>query len=397
VIPMSSEDRRKVLIVTGSRAEYDILFPVVDALQSRGDVEAGFAVTGTHLSPFHGLTVTEVRGDGMPVWAEIPNLLATDDLGTRPRALGLLVGGLVAVLETRRPDIVLACGDREDVLAAAIASAYMNTVYAHYCAGDEAFDGNIDNAVRHATSKLAHVLLVTRPEHKVLLEASGEDPRRIHVVGNSGLDRIVATPRLSLKQLQERLPYPLPDAPRALVIHHSTSSTVNEAADEVTILLSALASAGVNALVSYPNCDAGNIAIRKVLDEHADRGQIRTHHNLDRTTFVNLVRVCNVIVGNSSMGILEAPTFGIPAVNVGCRQRGRLAGPHVLWCDPDVEQIERAVRRACDPGFRRGLPVENAYGDGHAGPRIAELVANLPLTDEIRFKRFAGLKGAFAS
>jgi len=385
------------MIVTGSRAEYDILFSVVDSLRKRGDVEIGLVVTGSHLSPFHGMTVTEIRADGIPVWAEVPCLLAADGMGTRPRALGFLIGHLVTVLEQRLPDIVLACGDREDVLATAIASAYMNIVFCHYSAGDEAFDGNIDNAVRHASSKLAHVMMVTHPAHKELLVACGEDPERIHVVGNSGLDRIAGVPELSEDELRSNLPYPLPDTPRALVIHHSTTVTVATAAKELEAILVALERAGVNAMVSYPNSDAGNTEVRRVIESRRMNHLLCVHHNLDRVTFVNLVRNSQLIIGNSSMGIIEAPSFGVPAVNVGLRQQNRIAGPHVLWCDPVVDQIEEAVRRACDPAFRTSLPSDNPYGDGRSGNRIAELLASLTLTDKLRFKRFEKLKGVFAS
>jgi len=393
---MSSDDLRRIMLVTGSRAEYDILFSVAENLRRRPDVEIGFFVTGSHISPFHGMTVTEIRDDAMPIWAELPSLLAADGMGARPRGLGMLIGHLVTVLEDQKPDVVLACGDREEVLASAIACAYMNIVFCHYSAGDEAFDGNIDNSVRHAASKLAHVMMVTHPAHKRLLEACGEDPERIHVVGNAGLDRIACVPELSDDDLRLNLPYSLPENPRATVIHHSTSMTVETAAEELDAIFVALERVGVNALVSYPNSDAGNVGIRRVIDERRDQLS-GVHHNLDRVTFVNLIRQSRLIIGNSSMGIIEAPSFGVPAVNVGVRQKGRLAGGHVIWCDPDVQQIERAILRAIDPAFRGSIPAENPYGDGRSGARIAELLASLALDDTLRFKSFRRLKGVFTS
>jgi len=389
---MSTDRLRRIMIVTGSRAEYDIVFAIAASLIDRQDIELGFVVTGSHLSPYHGLTGREIHADGIPVWAEVPSLLATDGLGTRPRALSLLIGHLVTILEQRRPDLVLACGDREDVLATAITCAYMNTPFCHYAAGDEAFDGNVDNSVRHAASKLAHLLLVTHPAHRQLLEASGENPDRIHVVGNSGLDRIAATPHWSEQILRTHLPYALPATPRALVIHHPTTRTVTTAGEEMRAILVGLDQAGAHPIVSYPNHDAGNAEIRRVIDP----SQIPCeHHNLDRETFVNLVRHCQLIIGNSSMSILEAPSYGVPSVIVGIRQKNRLAGPHVLRCAPDAEQITNAVRTVCAPDFRDALPTTNPYGDGESGPRIAQLLASVDLTDRLTHKQFECLKGAF--
>jgi GDP/UDP-N,N'-diacetylbacillosamine 2-epimerase (hydrolysing) len=389
---MSSEVDRSIMIVTGSRAEYDILYPIGLNLRSHDNVDFGFVVTGTHLSPFHGMTIREIRADDMPIWAEVPCLMAADGLGARARSLGLLIGHLVTVIEQRNPIVVVACGDREDVLAAAIAASYMNTVFCHYSAGDEAFDGNIDNAVRHAASKLAHLMLVTHPAHKKLLEACGEDSERIHVVGNSGLDRIVDTPDLSDTYLSERLPYPLPEAPRALVIHHPTSLTVDSARDELEAIFEALERAGVNAMVSYPNSDAGNIELREVIDARRYQRVAGVHYNLDRLTFVNLVKRSQLIIGNSSMGIVEAPTYGVPVVNVGIRQRHRIAGRHVIWCRPDADEIEAAVRKVRDPEFLASLPNSNPYGDGRSGERIAELLASVDVTESLRAKRFDRLK-----
>jgi len=391
---MSSEARRQIVFVTGSRAEYGLQAPIVEEIQGMERVDAGFLVTGSHLSPFHGRTVDEIRAEGLPIWGEVPSLLAADSLGARPRTLGLLIGHVVSFIETRKPDMVVACGDREDVLAAAIASIYTNTIFCHYAAGDEAFDGNVDNAVRHAASKLAHLLLVMYPAHRDLLVRCGEDPWRIHVVGNAALDRILATPEICDEELEALLPYPLPDGPMALVIHHPTTLTVDSVAHELEEILAAVEESGLVPVVSYPNTDAGNAAMRAILDNRQkESSPVRVHHNLDRLAFVNLARRARVLVGNSSMGLLEAPTLRLPVVNVGLRQGRRLGGDHVVYCDPERRSIRGAIERASSPEFRSGIDWRNPYGDGRSARRIAELLSEIDLNnEELRFKCFTTLQ-----
>jgi GDP/UDP-N,N'-diacetylbacillosamine 2-epimerase (hydrolysing) len=395
---MSSESapRRRILVVTGNRAEYDILQPIVRALADGEGVDVRLVVTGAHLSRFHGHTVDEIERDGFPIEARIPSLPDDDTLGTRARSLATQLQHLVGVLESCAPDLVLACGDREEALAAAVACVYLNLAFAHYAAGDEAFDGNVDNAVRHAASKLANLLLVAHPRHRDLLEACGEEAWRIHVVGDSGLDRIREVPPLSEEALARRLPYRLPRRPRALVIHHPMVTTTEAAGAEMEAILDALGHLGFGALVSLPNPDAGNLAVRRAIEGRSDDPAVQAHHNLDRVTFINLARSCDLLVGNSSMGIREAPMLSLPAVNVGERQKSRLRGGNVIFSPADPDSIKKAVLRAVSEEFRSGLSGTSPYGDGASGPRIAELLSTIALDDNLRFKRFENLQSVFA-
>ncbi len=382
--------KRRVLFTTGIRSEYDLLYPVIEAVDKHPLTEAGVIVTGAHLSSLYGHTVEHVEQDEFNIVARIESLLNSDSAAGRVKSAAIQLAGLVDVFSQLRPDIVVAMADREEALTVATAGAYMRIAVAHIGGGDTAEDGNIDNAVRHAATKLSHLHLVTTPASAERVIRLGEDPWRVHVVGASGLDRLLTTPLLSREELSAHLGFGLGQGPFVLVIQHSLLPEMTEAGQQMRTTLEAITGLGLPALVSFPNTDAGSHEIIAVIQEFAARfPSIHAYKNLPRAAFVNLMRQAAVLVGNSSCGIIEAPLLKLPVVNVGSRQVGREHAENVIFCPHDVQQIQQAIRKALgDPVFREQVRnCQNPYGDGHTGTRIASILAQVPLDERLIAKR----------
>jgi len=383
--------KRKVLFVTGIRSEYDILYSIIKAVRESAALEPEVVVTGAHLSPMYGNTSKEVEGDGFPIVARIESLLNSDTPAGRVKSAAIQLSGLVEVFIRSRPDFVIAPMDREEAINVALAGAYMGIPVVHVGGGDTAEDGNIDNAVRHAVTKLSHLHMVTTERSAERVIGLGEEPWRVHVVGAPGLDRLLTTPKMEPDALWGTIGFDPAGKPFALVIQHSILTDVERSGSKMATTLDSLVQLGVPTFVGYPNSDAGSQQIIEAIESYAQRYPHLIHkfQNLSRLEFVNLLRRTHVMVGNSSCGIIEAPLFHIPVVNVGPRQRGREHAENVLFVDHDAMQIQEAVRKSLhDPEHRRVVAeCVNPYGDGRAGRRIADILEVQEIDDRLKHKR----------
>lgn len=261
----------------------------------------------------------------------------------------------------------------------ALCGAYLNVATAHYGAGDRVV-GNVDDMVRHAVSRLSHLLLTTHELARERLIRSGEEPWRVHTVGHSGIDRLRSTPTMSLSELAARLGVPALKPPYAVVIQHSISSEIATAGAQMRSTLDAITDLGIQAFISYPSTDAGSQAIIREIEAVSPLPQLSVFRNIPDPEFVNLLRGAAVLVGNSSLGLLEGPYLGLPVVNVGARQRGRFHSTNVHFVPPFREAIRSQILDLlADPLGDRVRRVENPFGDGFAGERIAELLATTPI------------------
>ncbi|HET6403740.1 MAG TPA: UDP-N-acetylglucosamine 2-epimerase [Candidatus Thermoplasmatota archaeon] len=376
----------KILFTTGIRSEYDILQPVIAACAARG-LDPGVIVTGAHLSARFGGTVGEIERDGVRIVARIESLLDSDSKGARVRGAGIQLASLVETFERERPDWVVAPMDREEAITVALAGAYLRIPVAHIGGGDIASDGNVDNAVRHAVTKLAHLHLVTTPRSAERVERMGEDAWRVHVVGAPGLDRLVRTPPLEATEIRARLGSAVADGDFALVIQHPILTNADGAGAEMRATLEGVLATGLPLVVIHPNSDAGREPVVREIERARREHPSLVHdfRNLPREVFVTLLRRARVMVGNSSAGIIEAPLFGLPVVNTGPRQRGREAAENVEFVNNDAREIQAAVERAAfDDGYRaRVAKCSNPYGDGRAGERIAHILAATPIDERL--------------
>ncbi len=383
--------RKKVLAVTGARSEYDLLSSVYRRLHEDPRFEFGIVVTGPHLSDRFGSTARFIEEDGFPIVGRIYNLLDTDRKIGRIASIGLQIPSLANLLDQERPDLVLVAGDREEAITVTMTCAFLDLAVAHFFGGDIAKDGNIDNSVRYAASKFAHLHFPTLPQHRETLLRLGEESERIFVVGNPALDRLIETPSMEREAVLESLGAPaLGDRPYCVLIQHPIITQTERQQDHIRRTLEAVLNSGVYCFANYPNSDAGFGPIVRELQAAAAAHPeaIALFTNLDRLRYVNLLRHAAFLIGNSSSGILEVASLGLPAINVGERQRGRVHGGNVLFVDHDTEQIARAIDRVLrDEAFLAEVARrENPYGDGHSAEKIVEVLAQVEITDALLHK-----------
>lgn len=373
---------RTVHFLTGIRSEYDILAPIIAAVDAQPGLDAGVIVTGAHLTGLHGQSVRQIEADGYRIAARIDSLLASDGLGGRVKGMALQLSGLTDLFAREKPDFLVVMGDREEVMTGAVAAIYHHIPVVHVGGGDHADDGNVDNLVRHAVSKMAHIHMATTELSGQRLRQLGEEPWRIHVTGASGLDRIIATPDMTRDELETALGVDWHGEPYAVLLYHPTITDFSEARAHMASITQVLEASGLNIAVMAPNSDPGNQAITLEIDALIARcPKAKAFIFLERKVFINMLRHARVMVGNSSAGILEAPSMGLPVVNIGIRQRGREHGDNVIFTDYDVGEIAAAIAKATtDEGFRALVAQRRTpYGDGKAGERIAEVLRSVEL------------------
>lgn len=386
---MSTERVRKIVGATAIRADYDLLSGIYRALHARSDVNVGLLVSGAHLAPTFGYSVEEIRRDGLSVLAEIESLIDSNTPSSRIKTASIGMLSMIDVLAQHRPDVVLYAGDRENELVLAAICAYLKIPTIHFFGGDHATDGNVDNSVRHAISKLSTFHFVVHETHRRRLLRIGESPERIHVVGNPALDKFRDEPWLVKEDVLRAFPGATctSGSDYAVMIHHPILSESERAADEAKAILDALMMKGIPTFVSSPNTDSGSRDILQVYERHRKIRQFTFYRNLPRCTFINLLRHARFLIGNSSLGLLEAPSIPLAAINVGHRQQGRLHTDNVVFVEAESEGILQAIEQVCTEEFAKKLVnITNPFGDGFAVRRAVDLILTLDY-DKWLFKR----------
>lgn len=371
---------RRVLAITAIRSEYYFQRSIFHAIMAHADLELTLIVTGAHLSPLHDYTVKEIEADGFPIAERIESLIYSDHDAARLKGAASQLQVLAHIVDARRPDWLLVPADREESMTLALCGAYMGMPIAHYGAGDRVV-GNVDDMIRHAVSRLANLLLTTHEDARQRLIRAGEEEWRVHNVGHSGLDRIRTVPQLSDDQLARQLGLPAIQKPYLVVIQHPLSSEMSQAGAQMRETLSAAAELGLQTFISYPNSDPGANQIIDAIEEFRPNPRFQTFKNIPDVPFINLLRGAAVLLGNSSLGLLEAPFLRLPVVNVGARQKMRHHVENVFFVACNKEQIVDKVRSilGSEELRKRIANCSNPYGDGHTGERVANLLATTPV------------------
>ena len=356
---------RKILALTSIRSEYDLMSRLYSLLHNDSEVDLRLLVSGAHLSPAHGFTVTNIKNDGLEILAEIETLISGDSLSSRLKTASGLLSGSIDFVRQFQPDIIVLAGDREDVLVGGMLGGFLGLPTAHFFGGDHAADGHIDNPVRHATSKLASAHFVSITEHKERLLKLGEPASRIFVTGSVALDKFVSEPVVPLGTILDAIGAGshARTNPLALLIFHPISQEHDVAADYIANATQALVELGFHVCIGAPNTDPGNYRLTQTLEILAQKPEVTFYRNLSRPLFINLLRHVRLITGNSSAGILEAATLKIPAINIGARQRGRLCAGNVIFTDGRLEAIRTAVRETQSPSFQKSLKTLHRIAD----------------------------------
>ena len=369
---------RRILVTLESRATYGYSKNVMLAMRDFRELELQTMVTGMHLVPELGNSIELIREDGFPISATVPMHGGDASRGAWSMALGKAVAGYAEAYERLQPDIVLLSGDRIETFGCCIAAAYMGIPVAHIQAGDKS--GHIDDSARHAIGKFAHIHLASCEDSVNRLRRMGEQEFRIFNVGAPQLDNIVdADYRQKVIEVNgRRLDL---GQPYILMVQHSVMAEMAEAGQQVEATLEACAGSGLPVYIIYPNSDVGYKQIISRIADRATSSAFTVLENVEREAYLSLLANCAVLVGNSSSGILEAPSFRVPVVNIGNRQRGRPQAENILNCDYDAGRISDAISTVLgDPTFlQRCASAVNPYGDGRSGRRICETLRDITL------------------
>lgn len=388
---------RKVCVITGTRADYGLLRLLMQGIRDDAALKLQILATGMHLSLAFGLTYREIEEDGFTIDEKAQMPLSDNSAAGVAKSVGHGVVAITESLERLRPDIVVLLGDRFETLAAASAALILGIPVAHIHGG-EVTEGAFDDAIRHAVTKMASFHFVAAGEYQRRVIQLGEHPERVFMVGGIGIDAIQQTPLLDRAGVEQALGFPLKDKSLLVTFHPATREGASPAA-QMTELLAALEELKDTQLIfTLPNADTLAQSITALIEDFVARhANARAYVSLGSRRYLSCMAQVDGVVGNSSSGLLEAPSLGIGTVNIGDRQRGRLTAQSVINCPPERAAIEAALRELYSPPFRQRLAggIESPYGNGGATARILARLRDLSL-EKVLKKSFYDLPpGAF--
>lgn len=386
-----------VAVLTTSRADYGHVRPPLQALHAHPGLDVTLIAIGAQLSPAYGCAVAEIRRDGIPVDYEIECLLSSDSDVGMAKTIQIAGLGLADVLGKLRPDVVLLVADRYEMLAPASVALALRIPIAHI-EGGEISAGAIDDAVRNALTKMAHIHFTSTSNARRRVIAMGEEPWRVHHAGAPSLDNLASLPQRNRDRWFAQWPQFQTDQPVIVVSHHPVTLS-SDPDQEVDVLFDALAQFKANWIWCFPNADAGSYTLMqraKAFCDHKPNAELCV--NLPHMQYLDVLQHADVLVGNSSSGIMEAASFGLPVVNIGTRQQGRERSVNVLDATARTDEIKSVLTQALQPAFRQRLEgMENLYGNGTAATTIADVLAHLPDRDRLLQKVAAPLHATAAA
>ncbi|MBI2094020.1 MAG: UDP-N-acetylglucosamine 2-epimerase (hydrolyzing) [Candidatus Omnitrophica bacterium] len=379
--------RRRVAIVTATRAEYGYTKRLMELMRNDPLLELQLIVSGTHLLKEFGYTVNLIEQDGFPIAAKVSMIVSGDTAVSHAQSVAVGMTGFIQAFDMLQPDLVLVSGDRGEMLAATVSAAYMNLPVGHIQAGE--ISGNIDGITRHAISRFAHLLFTANTDAASRLERMGEEKKRIFVTGAPMLDGVIHEPKLGQTELSATIGLDF-SKPTAVVLFHGETLSANGSYQHMISLLQALQQLSLQALIINPNVDPGSVEIQRAIQDCEGRLVSCVAPNLERRVFLSALTHAAVLVGNSSCGIIEAPALQLPTVNIGNRERGRLRTRNVIDVEHGVESIAKGVQQALDPKFKASLTdCVSPYGDGRSSERILKIIKEISLSQELLDKRLA--------
>ena len=344
-ICMGINMKRKICIVTGTRAEYGLLKPLIKRVISDSELELFLYVTGAHLSPEFGLTYREIEGDNIPIKRKIEMLLSADTSSSVVKAMGIEMIGFADALAEDRPDIMVVLGDRYEILAAAIAAMICKIPIAHIHGG-ELTEGLIDEASRHSITKMSYLHFTTTDTYRKRIIQLGEQPDRVFNVGSLGIESIKTLTLLTRRELEEQIKFSFAGKIAMVTYHPVTLESEDEVRQQFENLLDVLRQfSQLKIIFTKANADMGGRIINGAIDDFVaeNKGRCAAYESLGQLRYLSALQFCSIVIGNSSSGIIEAPSFHIPTVNIGDRQRGRVYAASVINCENTFRDINRAV------------------------------------------------------
>lgn len=384
---------RRVMVFTATRAEYGLFRPILRAIQSSPKLELLLVVGGSHLSPWQGRTEEEIRQDGMPILGVIDNLLASDTPGALVKSIGLGLIEIVTYFSKYQPHIVLLLGDRYELFIPVIGALLYRIPIAHL-GGGEATEGVLDEQVRHAITKMAHIHFPSTFEYGSRLRQMGEEAWRIHVVGAPGVENIHKGDFMTPEELKKTFNLDVTKPTLLITYHPETLIKTQDPGAQVAILIAALKEfQDYQQVITYPGAEVGFLEVIKAWENYAtENPNVKLYKSLGSRGYLGVMKHARAVVGNSSSGIIEAPSFKVPTVNIGDRQKGRLRADSIIDVPCRKEAIIAGLKKALyDEEFRRSLKeVRNPYdpyGDGDVSRRVVSVLESIPLDQRLLEKR----------
>ena len=388
--------KRKICIVTGTRAEYGLLYWLMKEIGTDLDLQLQLIATGMHLSPEFGLTYQQMEADGFTIDAKVEMLLSSDSPVGIAKSMGLGVIGFADALDRLKPDILVVLGDRFEILAAVQAAMVARIPIAHIHGG-EATEGLIDEAIRHAVTKMSHLHFTAAEPYRKRVIQLGEAPERVFNVGAVGLDNLTQLNLLTRLELEKALSFRLSPSPVILCTYHPVTLSEDDAGYALKELFKALdRMPDIKVVFTKGNADTGGRVISQMIDDYAcnNSERVAAFVSLGQVRYLSLLRESDLVLGNSSSGIVEAPTACTPTVNIGDRQRGRLKAPSIIDCDESADSIAAAIKKALSPEFQKvAAEGRTFFGEGGASKRIKQ-VLKVSSLEGVLLKHFHDLGAA---
>ncbi|MDE6531940.1 MAG: UDP-N-acetylglucosamine 2-epimerase (hydrolyzing) [Muribaculaceae bacterium] len=381
---------RKICFITGTRADYGIMAPLMRAVKDSGMADLSVIATNMHLSPDYGMTVDEITADGFSIDARVESLLAADSPSATVKSMGLTQIGLADAFARINPELVVILGDRYEMLAAASAALIFRIPVAHLYGG-ETTEGAYDDSIRHAITKLSWLHFTSTEFYAKRIIQMGEDPARVKWVGALGVENISNEDFMSLEELEESIGFRLGEKFLVATFHPATASP-GEERQQTIALLDALEDAltnGFRILFTMPNSDTGGKTVAALIKTWAAShpGDVAAVESLGRRRYFSALRHASAVVGNSSSGLIEAPSFGIPTLNIGDRQKGRARGASVLDVAADVSEIRDGLATILSDSFREKASVaSNPYAKPGTINAILDSLLYAPLSSAKSFR-----------
>ncbi|WP_026882560.1 UDP-N-acetylglucosamine 2-epimerase [Clostridium akagii] len=378
---------RKIAVVTGTRAEYGLLKNTLNRIKENINLELQLIVTGAHLSEDFGYTINEILEDGFKVDEKLPVLMGSNNKGCMAKEMALLMIQLSQVFEKHKPDILLILGDRYEIFAAASTAMSMNIPIAHI-SGGEITEGAIDEQIRHAITKMAHIHFPGANIYAQNIEKMGEEPWRIFSVGDPAIENIKVTNFLNKDELKKQLNVVV-DENTLLITYHPVTLEIEKLPDQIENLIKAMNSTNKTMIITYPNADNGGEYIIKKLQGFAKiNPNVSIFKNLGVLRYLSVMKICGAVIGNSSSSLVEAPYLKVPAVNIGNRQKGRLMAGNVICCGNEAEDIVKAINKSLSIEFKEKVKnTKSLYGEGKTSEEIVNVLENIELGERLLKKK----------
>ena len=379
---------KKIAVFTGTRAEYGLLKNLMHEIESSDIFELKTIVSGSHLSERFGSTWKQIESDGFKISEKIDINLSSDSSESIISSIGECLVGIGKALGVIKPHLLVVLGDRYEALAAAQSAMILGIPIAHLHGG-ESSEGAIDEAIRHSITKMSHLHFTAAHEYSNKVIQLGEQPSRVWNVGAMGLDNISKLKKISKKEIAKYLNIKLID-PIFLITYHPVTLDKDNQAEKLKLILSALDSFNGTNIITGINADKGNQELREICVEFCNQRPMNSiyYENLGTDLYLNIMKLANVVVGNSSSGIIEAPFIGTPTINIGDRQKGRLKAPSVICCDCEYDSIHSAVKLSLSKNHQKiSKRKESPYGNPGAAKKIINILSKTGF-DNLLKKKF---------